>query len=139
MVLRYRYLWLSEHERGSEEGRKARPVVVVVVVVVVLARAVVRGSVVATVVPVTHAPPGGASRAVVMPTAVKRRLGLDDDASWIVTDEVNAFVWPGPDLAPVAAGRDECVFGTVPQRLLHEIARSIAANRARLRLVNRST
>jgi len=30
----------------------------------------------------------------------KRRLGLDDDRSWIVLTEANRFAWPGPDLRP---------------------------------------
>ena len=134
MVLRYRYLWTDEHQRGAEEGRKARPVVVV------LARAVVNGSLVVTVAPITHSVPRDAARAVRMPPTVKRRLGLDDEASWIVTDEVNAFVWPGPDLAPIGGDRaDDTVFGTVPQRLLSAIAISIQSNRERLRLVKRSS
>lgn len=136
LVLRYRYLWADEHERGAEEGRKARPVVVV------LARTVVRDSVVVTVAPVTHAPPRESDDAVSMPAAVKRRLCLDDDASWIVTSELNVFVWPGPDLAPVGTGHPDpkgVTFGTVPQKLLSEIASSIGRNRTRLRMARRTS
>jgi hypothetical protein len=39
--------------------------------------------------------------AIEIPVAVKQRLRLDDERSWIVTSEVNVFTWPGPDLRPV--------------------------------------
>ncbi len=30
----------------------------------------------------------------------QRRLGLDDERSWVVLSEGNRFLWPGPDLRP---------------------------------------
>jgi len=44
------------------------------------------------VLAITHTPPQRESDAVVLPAAVKRRLGLDDTPPWIVTDEANAFI-----------------------------------------------
>ena len=46
--------------------------------------------------PTTRAAKDPAARRVELPGKVKRRLGLDEDASWIVLDEFNEFVWPGP-------------------------------------------
>lgn len=51
--------------------------------------------------PITHHPPQRTTDTVVLPAAVKRRLGLDDNTSWIVTTEANAFAWPGPDVRPI--------------------------------------
>jgi hypothetical protein len=57
-----------------------------------------------------------------MPATVKRRLGLDDEPSWIVTNETNIFRWPGPDLEAVV-GEDSrsFVYGLLPARLYTEI------------------
>ena len=43
------------------------------------------------VVPITHTPPKNPEDAVEVPAVTKRRLGLDDQRSWIVTREVNRF------------------------------------------------
>jgi hypothetical protein len=55
-----------------------------------------------TVAPMTHRPPSDPTRAILLPASVKRHLGLDEEASWIIADEVNRFAWPGPDLRPVS-------------------------------------
>lgn len=73
------------------------------------------------VLPVTHRPtePG---RSVAIPPKVKRHLGLDGDASWIVLDEVNEFYWPGLDLRPVSRTRPGVwTFGVLPAELFDEI------------------
>jgi hypothetical protein len=46
-------------------------------------------------------PPSDPCEAIENPPATKRRLGLDDERSWIVLTESNRFVWPGPDVRPV--------------------------------------
>jgi hypothetical protein len=90
------YLWRHEHNRGLEEGLlKARHCALVLTV------HAQDGRIVVTVAPMTHAP-ADPTRAVELPAAVKRRLGLDEAASWIIADEVNRFVWPGPDLRPIS-------------------------------------
>jgi hypothetical protein len=95
-VIRYAYLWADEHARGREEARKERPTLV-------LALAVRNegGQTEALVLAVTHTRPEHAGDAVALPPAVKRRLKLDDESSWIVTTEANAFTWPGPDVRPI--------------------------------------
>ena len=62
------------------------------------------------------------SRAVPIPPRVKRHLGLDADASWIVLDESNEFLLPGPDLRPVSrAGPGVWSYAVLPLELFAEI------------------
>jgi hypothetical protein len=50
-----------------------------------------------------------------IPGPTKLRLGLDSDRSWVVIDEANDFVWPGPDLRPAVSGDlDSIVYGRLP-------------------------
>ncbi len=95
LVIRYSYLWHSEAAAGREEGVKDRPCAIV------LAVENEGGDTVVYVLPVTHSPPTAPDDAVELPQATKVRLGLDSEASWIVVNEVNSFVWPGPDLRPL--------------------------------------
>ena len=116
LVIRYAYLWRAEHLRGLEEDLKDRPCAVVLVVEDEDGRPTV------TVVPVTHSPPYNASDAIEIPPATKRRLGLDDDRSWIVVSEANVFGWPGPDIRPAVSGRFETVaYGMLPANLFREV------------------
>jgi hypothetical protein len=126
-VIRYAYLWSDEQRRGREEARKDRPVLALAVAV-----RQDDGKTEVLVLAITHSPPTDAKAAVVLPAAVKRRLKLDAEASWIVTTEANAFVWPGPDLRPIP-GRGSVVYGRIPDDLLAEVARSYLANRTRQR------
>ncbi len=95
LVLYYSYLWAREHERGAEEGLKARPAVIVA------ARRVVEGREVITVVPITHTPPREPADAIEIPPSLKTHLGLDEQPSWVIVTETNDFLWPGVDLRPV--------------------------------------
>nr|WP_245481909.1 MULTISPECIES: hypothetical protein [unclassified Mesorhizobium] len=63
------------------------------------------GREVITVVPVTHSPPADPADAVEIPAPLKAHLGLDDTPSWIVVTETNDFLWPGPDLRPIAGSK----------------------------------
>jgi hypothetical protein len=126
LVIRYSYLWASEHARGQEEGVKDRPCAVV------LAAADETGGQIVTVLPISHTPPSNPLLAVEIPATTKRRLGLDDDRSWVVLTEANRFVWPGPDLRPLQSGNAESVaYGPLPYRLFEDIRlKFIAALRA---------
>jgi hypothetical protein len=93
-VIRYSYLWNSEFADGHEEGLKDRPCAVVVCL------EKLDGKVELIVLPITHSLPKSGATTVEVPPATKRRLGLDDARSWIVLDEANRFVWPGPDIRP---------------------------------------
>jgi hypothetical protein len=48
---------------------------------------------------------------------------LDEARSWIVTDEVNLFTWPGPDLRAVVAGvpGSSFAYGQLPARLVEVV------------------
>lgn len=65
-------------------------------------------------------PPPPGRRALEVPRKLRRWIGLDDDPQWIYTDEVNVFVWPGPDLRPAQwisqrdLVEDTCVLGALP-------------------------
>lgn len=116
LVIRYAYLWRREHERGQEEGSKDRPCAIIAIVVDD------DGDQLVTVLPVTHAPPARIDDAIEIPPATKRRLGLDEDRSWIVITEANEFVWPGPDLRPIPGqGAPSVALGFLPPGLFRII------------------
>ena len=116
LVIRYSYLWRSEHRRGQEEGVKDRPCAVILVT-----RAE-DGEHVVTVLPITHTPPADLGTALEIPAATKGRLGLDSERSWVVLTEANRFIWPGPDLRPSRAGDAGSVaYGLLPYRFMDEI------------------
>ncbi len=117
LVIRYSYLWASEHARGQEEGVKDRPCAVV------LATASEAGEqVVMTVLPISHTPPSDPHLAVEIPAVVKHRLKLDDERSWVVLAEANRFIWPGPDLRPLRPGdAQSTAYGPLPYALFEEI------------------
>lgn len=98
LVIRYSYLWRSEHLRGQEEGTKDRPCAII------LSAKNEDGDTEVTVLPITHSPPTHANLALEIPLVTKRRLSLDEARSWVVFSESNFFVWPGPDLRPLLGG-----------------------------------
>jgi hypothetical protein len=117
LVIRYSYLWRDEDQRGQEEGVKDRPCAVVLVT------GDEDDDLVVTVLPVTHAPPADAASAIEIPHATKRRLGLDDERSWVVLSEANRFTWPGPDLRMARSGDPaSVVYGLLPRALFKEIS-----------------
>ena len=95
LVIRFSYLWREERNRGREEGSKDRPCAVVLAVTDTGGRKRV------TVAPITHSKPAPKDGAIAIPPETARRLGLDDIPQWIVTSEVNLFLWPGVDIRPV--------------------------------------
>jgi len=135
LVVRYSYLWHVEHEAGREEGTKDRPCAVILVVTEA------DGHERVTVLPITHSAPKAMELAVEIPPVVKARLGLDAARSWIVVDEANRFVWPGPDLRRAPGGDAATVaYGVLPPRLFEAVkARFLAATRLRrARVVTRT-
>ena len=131
LVIRYNYLWSDEKNAGKDEGAKDRPCAIVAAV---LADAGRLKQVV--VLPVTHRQPAPATFAVKLPARVKRQLKLDSERSWIVVDEWNDFVWPGPDLRRVpGAAKSAIAYGMLPPGLLIEVQRvfrvALTARRAR--------
>jgi hypothetical protein len=116
MVVRYAFLWSSEAKAGKSEGRKDRPCVIVTAI-----RRAADGRFRVRVLPMTLSPTEEA-RSIAIPPRVKRRLGLDDDASWIILDEANEFFWPGIDLRPVSRSTPGVwTFGILPAETFEEI------------------
>jgi hypothetical protein len=135
LVIRYSYLWASEHAAGQEEGVKDRPCAVILVTEDEAGERVV------TVLPITHSVPADPELTVEIPAAVKRRLRLDEDRSWVVLTEANRFIWPGPDLRPVAPGDPASVaHGPLPYALFEHIRLKflVALKARRARAVRRT-
>lgn len=135
LVVAYDYLWRHEDRRGREGGTKTRPCAIVLSVVNE------SGDTIVTVAPITHTPPSDPGIAVALPKRIKRHLGLDDQASWIMADEVNRFVWPGPDLRPVSSrSKSRFEYGFLPVDIFDQLRRRIIAlyKARRLRVVVRS-
>lgn len=127
LVVRYSYRWLREHEQGREDGAKDRQCAIIVAVVES------DGKTRVTVLPVTHSAPTDPAVALDIPGATKRRLGLDDARSWIVLDEGNEFLWPGPDLRPIpGADPDTVAYGFLPPGFFNSLRlRYLALAKAR--------
>jgi mRNA-degrading endonuclease toxin of MazEF toxin-antitoxin module len=134
MVIRYAYLWRREHELGLEEGAKDRPCAVL------LAVTDEAGDRKVIVLPVTHTLPRDLAFAVEIPATTKRRLGLDDQRSWILATEANRFTWPGPDLRPMKSGdATTVVYGELPAALFRQVQQKwLACSAARRSVVRRT-
>lgn len=135
LVVRYAYLWHRQFRDGREEGEKDRPCAIILVA------ETDQNDPRVTVVPITHSPPNDPTFAVELPPATRRRLDLDDAPCWVIADEANRFIWPGPDLRPVRPGAAESfAYGDLPPRLFDAVKRRfLAAARAqRLRGVHRT-
>ena len=116
LVIRYSYLWRSEYLCGQEEGVKDRPSAILFSV------ANANGKHRVVVLPITHTAPKNMDVAIEIPTPTKQRLGLDDSRSWIVVNEGNQFIWPGPDLRPSKSGdTSSIVFGMLPRGLYRQV------------------
>lgn len=112
-LIAYEYVWASVF-KARDEGEKTYPVAVVA------ARHDLGPVSFAYVLAISHSPPRPGDRALQVPLKLKRHLGLDDGPSWIYTDQVNVFAWPGPDLRPaerlsrLPRAIGTCVIGALP-------------------------
>lgn len=122
LVIHYQYLWRHEHDAGNEDGSKRRPCAIIVAV------ANRDGQIETVVAPITHRAPSPPSAGVEIPLKVKRYLGLDDHRAWIITTDLNVFLWPGVDVYPVpGAIPGTFAYGYLPPALFEEIKRRIVA------------
>jgi hypothetical protein len=113
LVIRYSFLWSIEASVGREEGVKERPCAVVLTLHREGLRSVVR------ILPVTHTIPTDLAGAMEIPPLTKQVLGLDTDRSWIILDEANDFIWPGPDLRPAVSGDwSTASYGMLPKKFM---------------------
>ena len=88
------------------------------------------------VAPVTHSPPGS-DEGVELPAPVKRHLGLDDERSWVITTELNRFIWPGPDVR-LAPGSGDPFYGAIPARLFERVRSAIVGTPEQIRMTKRT-
>ncbi|ARU56721.1 PemK toxin [Oleiphilus messinensis] len=119
-VIKYSYLWWNEHRKGKVEGLKERPCSVL------LNRKDENGRTVLFVLPITHTPPEDPESGIEIPAATKKRLGLDEDRSWVITTEFNKFSWPGYDIRKLDNGLYS--YGVLPEKLITEIIKSVQNN-----------
>jgi hypothetical protein len=93
-----------------------------------------------TVAPITHTPPLNPEEAVEIPLPTKQRLGLDTARSWVMVNEVNRFLWPGPDLRPIPDGDGAFAYGDIPPALFQQIKERLLtlARAERVKAVARS-
>ena len=134
-VISYAYLWHHEAAKGQGEGLKDRPSVVV------LAQQIVGDRTQLIVAPVTHSPPQSSDGAIELPVSVKTKLGLDSDRSWIQTNEINIFVWPGPDVRIAKQSPENSpLIGAIPEWLFLRLRDAIGATSrvGKLKSVKRS-
>ncbi len=113
-VIRDSYLWSNEADKGLEEGCKDRPCAVV------LAVRKDNENLKVVVAPITHTLPAGDPEALEVPQATKQRLGLDDERSWIITNDLNIFDWPGPDVR-VVSEETGFFYGELPAKLTQKL------------------
>lgn len=125
-VIRYSYLWWNQARRGRSEGAKDRPCAVI------LARVSESGITTVYVVPITHSAPESPEAGIEIPVATKRRLRMDTQRSWIVSTELNRFVWPGPDIRPLPSG--DYSYGYLPGKLLQAVIDQVKEHARQRRL-----
>ncbi len=115
LVPSYGYLWKWQDEMGDDTGEKNRPCVIV------LATENNDGDTVVMVVPVTSRQPRPDRGSVEIPAKVQAHLGLDGERCWVIIDEVNKFIWPGPDLSPLPGQPGKFHYGFIPPKLYKKI------------------
>jgi len=80
--------------------------------------------------------PSDPADALEIPAATKQRLGLDSERSWVMLNEANDFIWPGPDLRPAVNGDPSSVeYGMLPPRFWKVLRDRLVARWREKRLV----
>jgi len=116
VVICYEFLWSHEAAQGAIEGEKRRPAVIVI------ATKTEDGATKVIVAPITRLRKENSGRAIKIPPKVKAHLGLDNERSWIILDELNEFIWPGYYLYPVlGAPPGTYEYGFIPPALFTQI------------------
>lgn len=120
LVIRYSFLWSSEHLEGAIEGAKDRPCAIIVA-----ARHGPSGDVQTIVAPITHRPPEDPGTSIEIPGTTCRSLGLDRGRHWLRLDELNSFAWPGYDLRPIPGQPGRYDYGMLPPGLFQQLREGI--------------
>ena len=126
-LVAYEYLWLSQ-ENTRHDGAKAYPVALI------FAKKIIASLTLAYAVGMSHKPPHASEKAIEVPKKLKRHLGLDEDRSWIYTDQLNEFTWPGPDLrlaewlSKLPSARNSCIIGALPNNWFALLKQDVIEN-----------
>ena len=120
LVILQVYVWRNEQPKDRQQSRKARPCLIV------HKRQNEYDETEVFICPVTHIPPRNPAQAKEIPLATRQRLQLDDDQSWVITSEVNRFIWPGSDLEKTPAGKP--AFGYLPHNMVKATIRQVQEN-----------
>lgn len=123
-VLRYDFLWKDDADKGKDQG-KDRPCAIIMAV-----ESKDDGTHKVLVCPITHSPPTNGQSAVELPVKVSRHLGLDDDQSWIKTDQLNSMTWeknrPPVGVTPITKG--QWSYGELPHELGRQAFDQVRSN-----------
>lgn len=124
LVIRYDFLWKHESERGQIEGTKDRPCSVV------LTMEGKDNHKKILVCPITHTPPEKNKTFVKIPPKVAKHIGLDEQQSWIKTDQVNSFLWDGLHIpyGVSRASRQKWEYGELPYQIAKEVFEQVRSN-----------
>lgn len=126
LVIRYSFLWSSEHAQGALEGAKDRPCAIVVA-----ARHDPSGDIQVIVAPITHRLPEDPTASIEIPAATCGTLGFDTGRHWgrhwLRLDELNRFAWPGFDLRPIPGQPGRYDYGMLPPGLFQQLRDGILA------------
>ncbi|MGA3397931.1 MAG: hypothetical protein ABSC95_01825 [Acetobacteraceae bacterium] len=77
--------------------------------------------------PVTHSKPARMKHGLALTAEVKRILGLDAERCWLICSKLNRFVWPGPDLRPIARrAPGNFVYGMLPSPFMRQVFQRLA-------------
>jgi hypothetical protein len=126
-LVAYEYLWLSQRN-AREDGAKVYPVALI------FAKRIVASVTMAYAIGMSHKPPDASEKAIEVPRKLKRHLGLDEEPSWMYTDQLNEFTWPGPDLRPAVwlsklpSARASCVIGALPRNWFALVKQDVIEN-----------
>lgn len=110
MVIRLAFLF-------SNGDEKERPAVVIIATISSPPNTLARVG----VMPITHTPPLDQEIALELPTRLKNHLQLDDARSWVITNEINEFEWPGFDLRPIPGKSGKWEYGQMPPGFIAQI------------------
>jgi hypothetical protein len=118
-VIRFDYLWDSDHQKGLSTSGKERPCAIVLHV---------KASKRTLVVPITHAYPdiGEQQHSLEIPEEICAAIGLDQERHWVRVSEVNEFEWPSTNLRPRPDDPERGDYGMIPEAFFNEIRKRLA-------------
>ncbi len=124
-VIRYDFLWHEEGQQGFIHGRKDRPSAIIIVT-----EPDETGESQVYLCPITHTPVSGYETGIEIPPKLARHLGLDEQASWVKTHEVNIVSWP-KDLVPYGVSQakpGQWIYGMMPKKFTEQIFNQVKEN-----------